>query len=109
MGIKELIATGPYPRYQLRTVALQNYHDIAKARELRHPWPEIALALGLPRDRWPGLARAWRKVGKDYGGNPPGAMGLAEKPSPAPRQKLPRIEGNNKTEAQRILATVQHI
>ena len=96
MGIKELIATGPCPRYQLRAVALQNYQDIATARMLRHPWPDIALALGLPRDRWPGLARAWRKVGKDYGGMPPAAIQHGEKSAAVqPAQVIQKPSGKN--------------
>jgi len=93
MGIKELIATGPCSRYQLRAVALQNYHDITKARELRHPWWTIATALGLPASRWRGLARAWRKVGKDYGGNPPAAVQHGEKSAHA--QVIQKPSGKN--------------
>jgi len=93
MNIKELIATGPCPRYQLRAVALKNYHDITRARELRHPWRTIATALGLPASRWRGLARAWRKVGKDYGGNPPAAVQHGEKSAHA--QVIQKPSGKN--------------
>lgn len=80
MSIKKLIGEGPNPRYQLRSIAIQDYQDIATARKLLRSWPEITEALGLPRDRWPGLARAWRKIGKDYGRNPPKIAAVASIP-----------------------------
>jgi hypothetical protein len=64
----------------LRSIAIQDYQDIATARKLLRSWPEIMEALWLPRDRWPGLARAWRKIGKDYGGNPPKIAAVASIP-----------------------------
>ena len=74
MNIKELIDAGPSPRYRLRAIAVQYYREIEAARRLPRTWPEIATALGLPPERWPGLARAYRKVGRDYGGSPPRAV-----------------------------------
>ena len=71
MNIKELIDAGPSPRYRLRAIAVQYYREIEAARRLPRTWPEIATALGLPPERWPGLARAYRKVAQDFGGAPP--------------------------------------
>jgi len=108
MNIKELIATGPCPRYQLRAVALKNYHDITRARELRYPWIAITTALGLPASRWRGLARAWHKVGEDYGRNPPAAF-QRESESPEQRPKLPRVQKGHKADAHRVLDGVEEI
>lgn len=62
MDMNQLIEDGPNPRYQMQRLARQHFAAISKARQLRRTWAEIAQALGLGKNRWPSLARAYRKL-----------------------------------------------
>lgn len=58
----ELISEGPNPRYTMKSVVLERYHDILKARQLMRTWADIAEALGIARTRWKDLSMTYRRV-----------------------------------------------
>jgi len=58
----ELISEGPNPKYTMKSVVLDRYHDILKARQLMRTWADIAEALGIGRERWKDLSMSFRRV-----------------------------------------------
>lgn len=58
----ELIASGPNPRYTMKSLVLERYHDILQARKLMRTWADITVALGLDRARWKDFSMAFRRV-----------------------------------------------
>ncbi|MDA8376553.1 MAG: hypothetical protein M0Z50_05780 [Planctomycetia bacterium] len=57
-----LIGEGPNPRYTMKSVVLERYQDILKARQLMRTWADITEALGIARTKWKDLAMAFRRV-----------------------------------------------
>lgn len=60
--LTDLIRAGPNPRYTLKALVLERFDDITTARQLMRTWPDIAEALGYPRQSWKTLAAAYRRV-----------------------------------------------
>lgn len=60
--LTDLIRAGPNPRYTLKVLVLERFDDITTARQLMRTWPDIAEALGYPRQSWKTLAAAYRRV-----------------------------------------------
>lgn len=60
--LQELIASGPDPRYTMKSLVLERYPDIVRARMLMRTWASITVALGFDEKRWKDLAMTFRRV-----------------------------------------------
>lgn len=58
----ELIASGPNPKYTMKSLVLERYHDILQARRLMRTWADISEALGIERARWKDVSMSFRRV-----------------------------------------------
>ena len=96
----ELIASGPNPKYTMKSLVLERYHDILQARRLMRTWADISEALGIGRARWKDVSMSFRRVdaGVKAGKLMPGKPGKTvvtqqqqrhETPQPVARRPLP--------------------
>lgn len=60
--LQELIASGPNPRYTMKSLVLEHHHEILQARQLMRTWADITEALGLDKKRWKDLSMCFRRV-----------------------------------------------
>lgn len=80
--LQELISAGPNPRYTMKSLVLERYHDILKARQLMRTWADIADALGIARTKWKDLSMSFRRVdaGVKAGKLSPGKTQISQSP-----------------------------
>lgn len=85
--LAEMIRAGPNARYTVKVLVLDRFTDITTARQLMHPWTDIAEALGYPRQSWKTLSAAYKRV--DAGLKAGRLVKPKPAPAPAPAQARP--------------------